>query len=475
MTESTICALSTPVGTGGIAVIRVSGSEAIQITDRIFKGKSLLKSPSHHASHGYMIDHTSGEVIDEVLVLVMKGPRTFTGEDTVEIDCHGGMYICRRILESLIAAGCESAQPGEFSKRAFMNGRMDLNEAEAVMDMISAKTSYSLRTAVSQLGGVLSSAIETIRKQLLDMIVLMEVNIDYPEYDAPEISDEELFRTLRHVKKEIDDLLRSADSGVLLRNGIGAALVGKANAGKSSLLNLMLKQQRAIVTDIPGTTRDVLEESMDMGGILVRLIDTAGIRETKDTVEKIGVERSLSSIEKCDLVLWVLDGSIPVNEEDQVILEKIEDKPCLVLINKADLIEEKEREDVKETIAVKIASLDNSNAEKWKNRMILIEAKDPSSDLGKNGEKELSEKIRKLFFSGDVLDQGKPLITNMRQKESLIRAKEAIERVILAEGLPQDLLSIDIREAFTCLGDINGSSVSDEIVTEIFSRFCLGK
>lgn len=468
MTETTICALSTPIGTGGIAVIRVSGPKSLEIVNSIFKGKSLLKVPSHHAVHGYILDKDTKEKIDEVLVLCMKGPNTFTGEDTVEINCHGGMYICRRILESLLRAGCHSAAPGEFSKRSFMNGKMDLNEAEAVMDMIGAQTTYSLRSAVGQLGGALSGKIDEIRKTLLDLLVMMEVNIDYPEYDVPEISDEEVLEGIVQAKSEIQKLLKNADSGKLLRSGIAATLIGSPNVGKSSLLNLLLGEQRAIVTEIPGTTRDVLEEMLDLDGILIRLMDTAGIRKTEDTVEKIGVSRSLDSLEKSDLVLWVLDGSRPISKEDRELWEKIGNKPYLILVNKADLLadlSDKEEEYRREIVA----SLNDGENNDLNGRILFLSAKEQT------GKKELSEKIKELFFSGDVLDEGKPLVTNARQKEALMRAEEALVRAEGAYGMPQDLLSIDIRQAFEDLGDVNGSTSSDEIVTEIFSRFCLGK
>ncbi len=467
MTETTICALSTPVGTGGIAVIRVSGPEAISIVNSIFLGRSLLKVPSHQAVHGYILDRETEEKIDEVLALCMKGPHTFTGEDTVEINCHGGMYICRRILESLLRAGCHSAMPGEFSRRSFMNGKMDLNEAEAVMDMIGAQTAYSLRSAVGQLGGALSKKIDEIRKTLLDLLVMMEVNIDYPEYDVPEISDEEVMEGIVQAKSEIQKLLANADSGKLLRSGIAATLIGSPNVGKSSLLNLLLGEQRAIVTEIPGTTRDVLEEQLDLDGILIRLIDTAGIRKTEDTVEKIGVSRSMDSLEKSDLVLWVLDGSRKIEDEDRELWEKIGDKPYLILVNKADLLGDLSEKE--ESYRKNILSSLPKCSEEDKKRILFLSAKEQT------GKKELSEKIKEMFFSGDVLDEGKPLVTNTRQKEALMRAEEALLRAEAAYGLPQDLLSIDIRQAFEDLGDVNGSTSSDEIVTEIFSRFCLGK
>ena len=469
MEESTICALSTPVGTGGLAVIRISGPDAVSVANSVFRGRDLRKVPSHQAVHGFVVDPASGQKIDEVLVLPMRGSRTFTGEDTVEIDSHGGMYIVRRILEALLGAGAVMAERGEFSKRAFLNGKMDLNEAEAVMDMIDAKTSYSLQAAVSQMGGVLSEKIEKLRRQLLDMMVSMEVNIDYPEYDVPEITDEEIFRVIHIVRDEAVHLLKSADSGQLLRTGVKCALVGVPNVGKSSWLNLLLGQQRAIVTDIPGTTRDVLEEMLDLDGIPVRLVDTAGLRTTGDLVEKLGVERSYHSMEEADLILWVRDASAEPTDDDKEFLKKISHKPWLMLLNKMDLTGLEP-----ETIVGKLAAYlaeDETDVQLMADRILPVSAKE-NTDLSRS---KLSEKIKSMFFAGDVLDHGTPLITNLRQKKALQEAVLALERVMAAEGMPQDLLMIDIRQAYDALGSVNGLSSTEELVGEIFSRFCLGK
>ncbi len=457
--DSTICALSTPVGVGGLAVIRVSGPDAIEIAGRVFRGRSLQKAPTYQARHGVIVDPKSGEMIDEVVALVMRGPRNFTGEDTVEIDCHGGMYICRRILEALIQSGCRMATPGEFSKRAFLNGRMDLTEAEAVMDMINAETAYSLKAATHQLKGGLSEAIENVRLMLLDCIVKMEVNIDYPEYDVPEITDDEVFETCEAALDKVEELLSTADSGRMLRDGIGAALVGSPNVGKSSLLNLLLGSDRAIVTEIPGTTRDVIEEKLDLGGIPIRIMDTAGIRETSDTVEKIGVERSYRSMEESDVIFWVVDATRDISEEEQAFRKASLSKggkPYLVLLNKTD-----EGRLSRETLAETL-QIDPS-------RIVEMSAKE------KTGIPELTEKIKEMFFAGEVLSFSQPLITNLRQKEALAGAREALQRVLDAEGMPQDLLVIDIREAAEAIGRVTGKSTQEEVITEIFSRFCLGK
>lgn len=479
--EGTIVALSTPVGTGGVAVIRMSGAEALSIAEKVFVspyGKKIGKAKSHTALYGWIAEPTKNfvtknlvsaepeaarEKIDEVLALVMRGPHTFTGEDTVEIDCHGGMYICNRIIEALIAAGAQMAEPGEFSKRAFLNGRMDLTKAEAVMDMISAQTSYSLRAAVNQLGGGLSGKIDELRKKLIDTIVAMEVNIDYPEYDVPEISDREVQESCEAVLEEVRKLLSTAESGRMLRQGVKVAIVGKPNVGKSSLLNMLLREQRAIVTAIPGTTRDVLEETLDLGGIPIRIMDTAGIRDTEDVVEKIGVERAFASIEECDLALLVLDATREIEPEEQALLSRVQARPYLVVLNKTDAGRQ-----TRESVLAALAASDDQKAE-LSERLIEISAKE------QQGMEALTEQIKRLFFGGDLLVSDRPLISNMRQKQALLRAEEALERVTEQFGFEQDLLLIDIRQACDDLGQVSGRSTQEDVISEIFSRFCLGK
>ena len=457
--EGTIVALSTPVGTGGVAVIRMSGPQAMEIADRVFVsafGKKICKAKSHKALYGWIVE-PSGEKIDEVLALVMRGPRTFTGEDTVEINCHGGMYICNRIIEALIAAGAQMAQPGEFSKRAFLNGRMDLTKAEAVMDMISAQTSYSLKAAVNQLGGNLADKIDQLRSKLIDTIVAMEVNIDYPEYDVPEISDIEVQENCALVQDEVRKLLSTAESGRMLRQGVKVAIVGKPNVGKSSLLNMLLREQRAIVTAIPGTTRDVLEETLDLGGIPIRIMDTAGIRETEDVVEKIGVERAFASIEESDLVLFVLDATREIEPEERELLQRVRDRQYLVVLNKTDAGWQ-----TQESVLADLPGVDGE-------RFIEISAKE------QQGMEPLTEQIKRLFFGGDILVSDRPMVSNMRQKQALMRADEALTRVVDNFGFEQDLLLIDIRQACDFLGEVSGRSTQEDVIGEIFSRFCLGK
>ena len=479
--EGTIVALSTPVGTGGVAVIRMTGPQALEIADKVFVsafGKKLSKAESHKALYGWIVepsknidskkmnlekmdsanvDSDNPEKIDEVLALVMRAPRTFTGEDTVEINCHGGMYICNRIIQALIAAGAQMAEPGEFSKRAFLNGRMDLTKAEAVMDMISAQTSYSLKAAVNQLGGNLADKIDELRSKLIDTIVSMEVNIDYPEYDVPEISDEEVNENCLAVQSEVQRLLSTAESGRMLRQGVKVAIVGKPNVGKSSLLNMLLREQRAIVTAIPGTTRDVLEETLDLGGIPIRIMDTAGIRETEDVVEKIGVERAFASIEESDLALFVLDATRDIEPEELELFERVKNRQYLVVLNKTDAGWQS-----RESILAKLPGVDVE-------RFLEISAKEQI------GMEALTEQIKRLFFGGDILVSDRPMVANMRQKQALMRADEALARVIDGYGFEQDLLIIDIRQACDFLGEVSGRSTQEDVVSEIFSRFCLGK
>lgn len=460
--NDTIAALSTPIGTGGIAVIRMCGPQAIQTAEKVFVspyGKKIAKTGSHRAIYGW-IQEPSGEKLDEVLIVVMRAPHTFTGEDTVEINCHGGMYICQRVLQALLSAGARMAEPGEFSKLAFLNGRMDLNEAEAIMDMISAQTAYSLKAAVNQKTGNLSQKIEELRKQLLDTIVDMEVNIDYPEYDVPQISDEDVQNHCQSVQEEIEKLLATAESGRMLRQGVKVSIVGKPNVGKSSLLNMLLKEQRAIVTSIPGTTRDVLEETLDLGGIPIRIMDTAGIRETEDVVERIGVERAYASIEESDLVLFVLDAEKEISQEEKELLRRLVGRPYLVLLNKTD-----QGWQTEETIQKALRDIDAGIGEK----ILAVSAKE------QRGAEALAERIKDLFFAGGVLVDNRPMITNMRQKQALMRAQEALERATSSGGFEQDLLLIDIRQACDYLGEVSGRSTQEDVVTEIFSRFCLGK
>ncbi|MBO4887366.1 MAG: tRNA uridine-5-carboxymethylaminomethyl(34) synthesis GTPase MnmE [Firmicutes bacterium] len=472
--EATICALSSPVGTGGVAVIRVSGPEAFSICEKLIKGTKLSALSSHKAILRKIRDPKNGELLDEALVLPMKGPGTFTGEDTVEIDCHGGMYLCRRILEALIASGCHMAAPGEFTRRAFMNGRMDLTEAEAVMDMIDAGTRYSLKAASSQMEGRLFKEANALRDGLIRMLADIEVNIDYPEYDdLPEITETEIQDKTKEILDKVEELLESADTGMLLRDGLKVSLIGLPNVGKSSLLNRLLKEERAIVTDIPGTTRDVISEKMDLGGIPLKLLDTAGIRETEDVVENIGVERSFKAIRESDLVLLLIEpvaqlsafpGVEPLSSDEIRLIESEEDKPYLILVNKIDQLASPEE-------AVSHVKAVLSSREDLPKPLAVL----PISAQTGEGIDTLEETIKEAFFNRDLLEKDAPMVTNLRQKEALIRAKEALLRVCAGAGLPEDLLTIDLTEAADAIGDLIGKSARDDVIENIFSRFCLGK
>ncbi|MBQ7059771.1 MAG: tRNA uridine-5-carboxymethylaminomethyl(34) synthesis GTPase MnmE [Firmicutes bacterium] len=466
--EATICALSSPAGTGGVAVIRVSGPEAFSICGKLMGKTDFSSLPSHRAILRKIKDPQKGELLDEALVLPMKGPGTFTGEDTVEIDCHGGMYLCRRILEALIASGCHMAAPGEFTRRAFMNGKMDLTKAEAVMDLIDAGTRYSLKAASSQMEGRLFKEANALRDELIRMLADIEVNIDYPEYDdLPEISENEIQEKTKEILQKVETLLQSADTGMLLRDGLKVSLIGLPNVGKSSLLNRLLKEERAIVTDIPGTTRDVISEKMDLGGIPLKLLDTAGIRETEDVVENIGVERSYKAIRESDLVLLlisVLQGGESLPPEEVRLIESVEDKPYLILVNKVDQLDDPE-----ETVSCVKAWI--SSRENLPKPLAVL----PISAQTGEGIETLEKTIREAFFNEELLENNAPMVTNLRQKEALIRAKEALLRVCAGAGLPEDLLTIDLSEAADAIGDLIGKSARDDVIENIFSRFCLGK
>ena len=480
MDFQTICALSSPVGTGALHVIRVSGPEAVMIVGRLFrranvaskKKAAVLTAPVNGLAkvkpgkvrYGMLLDPKTGEVLDEVVVSVFKAPHSFTGEDTVEISCHGGMYIVRRILMSLLENGCRMAEKGEFSKRAFLNGKMDLTEAEAVMDMIAAKTRYSLKAATQQLGGVLKDAVEEIREDLIHVLSDMEVNIDYPEYDdIPEITDEMIQEKADEAIKKTERLLATSSAGKLMKNGIKTCLIGSPNVGKSSFLNFLLKEERAIVTEIPGTTRDVIEESVDLDGIELCLVDTAGVRETENVIERIGVERSLREAKEADLVLFLLDASKDVTPEEKDLYQAIAGKPHLILINKEDMLEDDASKD--------------ALLQKVKDELCPGETVTPYLISVKTGSgiDEVMQAVKDLFFEEGILETDGPLVTNLRQEEALIRAKEALLRVKEAYGMPQDLLTIDLREAADAFSELLGKSTQEDVITEIFSRFCLGK
>ena len=454
----TIAAIATASGNSGIGIIRVSGDEAIEIVDKIFKSvnsdKKLVNVKSHTINYGHIVDND--KVIDEVLVSVMNGPHSYTGEDVVEINCHGGMIVIRKILEIVLKNGARTAEPGEFTKRAFLNGRMDLSQAEAVMDVINAKNEFALSSSIEQLNGRVSEKIQSLREKIIYNIAFIESALDDPEHISIDGYSEKLSKILEEVNGELSRLINNFDNGRIVKEGVKTVILGKPNAGKSSLLNLLLGEERAIVTDIEGTTRDTLEESINLNGVFLNLIDTAGIRDSEDVVEQIGVNKAKELAEKSDLVIFVADASKELDENDKEIINLIKDKQAIVLLNKSDL----------GTI------INEKNVSEFDNKPVITF----SAKTG-DGLDELENKIRDLFYEGKVKYNDELYITNARQKESLINAKNSIEEVIksVENDMPEDFYSIDLMDAYTYLGQIIGESVEDDLVNEIFSKFCMGK
>jgi tRNA modification GTPase len=457
--DDTIAAISTPVGAAGISIIRVSGSESLPLVDKVFRSKKnrkLKAVPNFSFVYGNVIDD-KGKKIDEVLVSVMRGPHSFTAENVVEINCHGGIIATRRILETLLAVGARLAEPGEFSKRAFLNGRIDLAQAEAIIDLINAKTEKSLKYAVIQLDGALSSEIKTIRNEILELMANIEAGIDFPEHDIEELSRRQIkTKTIESLEK-INKLLKSAGTGKVFREGLKTVIIGKPNVGKSSLLNALLKEKRAIVTDIPGTTRDIIEEVVSIRGIPLRLIDTAGIRETEDIIEKIGVEKTREVFAEADLVLFMIDASTGLTEHDREIFPLLKEKRNIVLINKTDVNKE----------------IDTSEIEKIVDKSNIMEI----SVLYGNGMKELEDLIEEIVYDGIAAGQEEVLVTNIRHKNILEKAQTDIKAVLraIANQLPTDCMAIDLRAAWELLGEITGETIGEDLVDTIFSRFCIGK
>ncbi len=454
----TIAAIATASGNSGIGIIRVSGDEAIEIVDKIFKSvnsdKKLVNVKSHTINYGHIVDND--KVIDEVLVSVMNGPHSYTGEDVVEINCHGGMIVIRKILEIVLKNGARTAEPGEFTKRAFLNGRMDLSQAEAVMDVINAKNEFALSSSIEQLNGRVSEKIKSLREKIIYNIAFIESALDDPEHISIDGYSDKLSKILEEINGELSRLINNFDNGRIVKEGVKTVILGKPNAGKSSLLNLLLGEERAIVTDIEGTTRDTLEESINLNGVFLNLIDTAGIRDSEDVVEQIGVNKAKELAEKSDLVIFVADASKELDENDKEIINLIKDKQAIVLLNKSDL----------GTI------INEKNVSEFDNKPVITF----SAKTG-DGLDELENKIRDLFYEGKVKYNDELYITNARQKESLINAKNSIEEVIksVENDMPEDFYSIDLMDAYTYLGQIIGESVEDDLVNEIFSKFCMGK
>ena len=458
MSEDTIAAISTAMSPSGIGIVRISGAGAVRTAGKIYRspgGKKRLEDvPSHTIHYGYIYD---GDLMaDEVLVMVMRGPRSYTGEDTVEINCHGGLLAVRRVLEAVLHAGARMAEPGEFTKRAFLNGRIDLSQAEAVMDVINAGSEYALDSSLSQLKGSVMRSVRKIREEILYEIAFIESALDDPEHISLEGYPERLEEKTAQEKERIERLIRSFSEGKMIREGIRTVIVGKPNAGKSSLMNMLVGEEKAIVTDVAGTTRDVLEEQVMLEGISLRMMDTAGIRETSDLVEQIGVERARKYAREADLILYVVDASVPLDENDREILEIIRDRKTIVLLNKSDLPQVLSPGDLEQMGTWPVLSISAGN---------------------RQGVEILEEQIRKMFFEGELEFNDQVYITNARHKNALEKARDSLEMVenSIEAGMPEDFFSIDLMDAYEALGTILGESVGEDLVNEIFSKFCTGK
>ena len=458
--NDTIAAISTPVGEGGISIIRISGEDAVVVAKRLYRGsKDLAQVASHTINYGHIVDPDTGAEVDEVMVTVMRAPHTYTCEDVVEINCHGGLLATNRILQLVLSYGARMAEPGEFTKRAFLNGRIDLSQSEAVMDLIRAKTDKSMKVALNQLDGDLSRLIRHLRQDILDVLAQVEVNIDYPEYDAvEEMTTKMLKEKALDIQQRIQALLKTAKQGKVLREGLATAIIGRPNVGKSSLLNTLLHEDKAIVTDVAGTTRDVIEEYVNVDGVPLKLIDTAGIRDTDDTVEKIGVERSKRALDAADLILLLIDSSAPLTAEDCELLTATQGKQRIVILNKTDLPRQVDLDELKK--------LTDGDA--------LIE----TSIVKHEGMDQLGQQISKMFFNeGIESSQNNVMVTNARHIGLLHQANAALSDVLkgINAGMPVDLVQIDMTRCWDLLGEITGDSYQDELLDQLFSQFCLGK
>lgn len=457
MKTDTIAAIATGMTNSGIGIVRISGPEAVSIADQVFtmkNGKRICEMDTHTIHYGFIKDQN--EIIDEVMVLIMRGPKSYTREDIIEIDCHGGIYVVSKILETVIKYGARPAEPGEFTKRAFLNGRIDLSQAESVIDLIYAKNEFALKSSVKQLSGTLSAAVKEMRERIIHEIALIESALDDPEHISLDRYPETLKEIVENIKKNVEKLLSTSDNGKILREGISTVIVGKPNAGKSSLLNTLLGEDRAIVTEIAGTTRDVLEEQINLGGILLNVTDTAGIRKTDDIVEKIGVEKAKKYVDGADLIIYVVDTSTELDENDYEIMKLLGNRPSVVLMNKSDLKALTTSEDIK----------------KYVDRQII-----PVSVKERTGIEELERVIKEMFFDGEVTCNDEIYITNIRHKTALQETLHSLNLVIksIEDEMPEDFYSIDLMNAYKELGSIIGEEVEDDLVNEIFSKFCMGK
>ena len=458
MRSDTIAAIATPLTSSGIGIIRISGDDAISVAEKIFvpgrKGKRLGDEASYTAHYGYIWDEE--ERIDEVILLIMRGPHSYTAEDTVEIDCHGGVLVMKRILETVLKQGARIAEPGEFTKRAFLNGRIDLSQAEAVMDVIHSKNEYALQASIRQLDGAMSDRVKALREKLIYEIAFIESALDDPEHISLDGYAEHLECILYTIKKELQQAISSFENGRIMTEGIKTVILGKPNAGKSSLMNVLLGEERAIVTDIAGTTRDTLEENVKLHGLSLNLIDTAGIRDTEDIVERIGVERARKIADEADLLIYVVDGSRPLDDNDVQIMELIRERKAIVLLNKTDLS----------------PGLDEAKLEEMTGREVI-----PVSAKEQKGIDCLEQKIQEMFISGEIDFNDELIITNMRHKnamESALKSLQLVEKSI-EDQMPEDFYSIDLMDAYEQLGMILGESLEEDLVNEIFSHFCMGK
>ena len=458
MRSDTIAAIATPLTSSGIGIIRISGEDAISVAEKIFvpgrKGKRLSDEASYTAHYGYIWDEE--ERIDEVILLIMRGPHSYTAEDTVEIDCHGGVLVMKRILETVLKQGARIAEPGEFTKRAFLNGRIDLSQAEAVMDVIHSKNEYALQASIRQLDGAMSDRVKALREKLIYEIAFIESALDDPEHISLDGYAEHLECILYTIKGELQKAISSFENGRIMTEGIKTVILGKPNAGKSSLMNVLLGEERAIVTDIAGTTRDTLEENVKLHGLSLNLIDTAGIRDTEDIVERIGVERARKIADEADLLIYVVDGSRPLDDNDMQIMELIRERKAIVLLNKTDLS----------------PGLDEAKLEEMTGREVI-----PVSAKEQKGIDCLEQKIQEMFISGEIDFNDELIITNMRHKnamESALKSLQLVEKSI-EDQMPEDFYSIDLMDAYEQLGMILGESLEEDLVNEIFSHFCMGK
>ena len=464
MKTDTIAAIATAMTNSGIGIVRMSGDETFEIIQKIYKGKKekyFQEEKGYTIHYGYIVD--GEETIDEVLVMIMRGPHSFTGENTVEINCHGGVYVMKRILETVIKYGARPAEPGEFTKRAFLNGRMDLSQAEAVIDVITSENEYALQSSISQLKGSVKNRIKEIREKIIYHTAFIETALDDPEHISVDGYGEVLKEAAEEVIDQLKELIDSSDDGRIMKEGIQTVILGKPNAGKSSLLNILAGHDRAIVTDIEGTTRDVLEEQIRLQGLTLNIIDTAGIRQTDDIVEKMGVDKAKEYAKEADLIIYVVDASRNLDENDEKIFDLIYDKRTVILLNKSDLDTVVTEEMIRERISQKGVQKQIP--------VIAISAKE------EQGIKELENTVKAMFLKGDLSFNEEVYITNARQKNALVNARESMKKVIFSidAGMPEDFYSIDLMDAYESLGNITGESIGEDLVNEIFSKFCMGK